>query len=134
MGKKRITQLLEQLEGNQQKDLQNAAAIFTVAQVAVNELSDQAAEPTVPPTPALPPSPVELDKAELLRQYGSYNGCRQAAKAQGIRLGRSPRWEQLIAAFSYFSYIESLRQLTQAYVEQYPSSELKGISFEIRLD
>jgi hypothetical protein len=130
MGRKRITKLLEQLEENQQKDLQNAAAIFTVAQVAVNGLKAQATESTVPPMLALPPSPAGLDKAGLLRRYGSYNNCRKAAKDQGIRFSRSPSWEQLIAAFNY---TESLKQLIQAYVAQYPSPELKGTFFELRL-
>lgn len=129
MGKKRIAQLLEQLEDNQQKDLQNAAAIFTVAQVALNEL--QVPESPALPASALPPSPIELDKAELLKRYGSYNGCRKAAKAQGIRFSRPPSWSQLVAAFSY---VESLRQLVKLYVEQYPSPELRGISFELNLN
>lgn len=132
MGKKRITELLAQLETNQQRDLQNASAIFTVAQVAVDELRNQAPEtPALPAASPLLPTPVPLNKAELLRRYGSYNGCRQAAKAEGIRFKGSPSWDRLIAAFSY---IESLRQLVHAYVEHYPSSDLQGVSFELSLE
>lgn len=131
MGKKRIAQLLEQFEDNQQQDLQNAAKIFTVAQVAVNGLSSRDADTSVAtPTLALPPSPVELNKAELLQRYGSYNECRKAAKAQGIRFSRSPSWSQLVAAFSY---AESLKQLVHTYIQQYPASELQGISLELPL-
>jgi predicted RNase H-like nuclease len=130
MGKKRITQLLDQLKSNQQMELQNAAAIFTVAQVAVNELQEQVVSDIAPTVAALQPASDPLDKAELLRRYGSYNGCREAAKKQGIKFSRTPRWEQLSTAFSY---TETCRQLIQGYLEAHPHKELKGVSIELKL-
>jgi hypothetical protein len=130
MGKKRVTQLLEQLKANQQEELQNAAAIFTVAQVAVNALQEQAPLDIEPAIAALPPAPVLLEKAELLRRYGSYNGCRQAAKQRGIKFSRTPKWKQLATAFSY---ADALQQITNLYIEAYPSPELHGITIELKL-
>lgn len=42
MGRKRIHELLGQLEANQERTAAVDAAIFTVAQVAVNELRERA--------------------------------------------------------------------------------------------
>lgn len=138
MGKKRVTQLLEQLKVNQQAELQNAAAIYTVAQVAVNELQNQLNPIHLEPgglkpetvTPALSAAPVLLNKAELLRRHGSYNGCRQAAKQRGIKFSKNPSWQQLTTAFSY---IESCQRVVQTYLEQYPSADLKGVTIELKL-
>ena len=137
MGKKRVTQLLDQLKENRQQELQNAASIFTVAQVAVNELqaNESRAEAssetkTEPAIAALPSAPILLDKAELLGRYGSYNGCRKAAKDKGIKFSRSPSWNQLITAFSYF---EACQQLIHAYVETHTNRDLKGVSIELKL-
>ena len=134
MGRKRINDLLEQLKENQQKELENAAAIFTIAQVAVNELERQVVQepPNLKtPLPALPAAPSLTDKAELLRLYGSYNGCRRAAKERGIKLKGSPTWKQLAAAFSY---AEALKLLAKSYIESYPNSEIKGMTIEIKID
>jgi hypothetical protein len=142
MGKKRITQLLDQLKENQQQDLQNSAAIFTVAQVAVNQLQDQLASPpqlsaAVPrPLPsaaesALPAAPLMIDEAELRRRYGSHTACRQAAKAQGIKFSKTPSWHQLSIAFSY---LQACQQIVQSYLQTYPNDQLKGISIQLNLD
>ena len=131
MGKKRVTQLLDQLKENQQQELHNAASIFTVAQVAVNELKADVSKETKPAVAALPSAPKLLDKAELLRRYGSYKGCRKAAKEKGIKFRRTPNWNQLISAFSYF---EACQQLIQSYVEVHPDPDLKGISIELKLE
>lgn len=130
MGKKRITELLEQLKDNQQQDIENAAAIYTVAQVAVNELRNQGTEPELSELPALPAAPFTLDKAELLRKHGSYNGCRKAAKEYGIKFSRTPSWEQLSAAFAY---AEAFQQVINDYMGTYPNDRLRGTTFELTL-
>ncbi|MBE9177269.1 hypothetical protein IQ268_01605 [Oculatella sp. LEGE 06141] len=130
MGRKRVTQLLEQLKQNQQHELENAAAIFTVAQVAVNELSSQATPTSNAAIAELPAAPLQMDKNELLQQYGSYNACRKAAKARGIKFSRTPSWQQIAAAFSY---VESCQQVIQVYLDRHPSQDLKGVSIEVKL-
>lgn len=131
MGKKRITQLLDKLQANQQAELKNTAAIFTVAQVAVNELQAQANLSPDLNLPALPAGSTLIDRAELERRYGSFNGCRQAAKQQGIRFSKTPSWQQMVAAFNY---VETFRTLLKTYIEQYPNEHLRGITFELTLD
>lgn len=128
MGKQRVAQLLAQLHENQAKDLENAAAIYTVAQVAVDAL-DQGEEEgrSLPAAADLPPTPV-ITQAKLKEQYGSFNGCRQAAKKLGIRFSKTPSWAKLEAAFSYR---EICQQLIQTYLEQYPSEHLQGVTLEI---
>lgn len=131
MGKQRINRLLSQLKDNRQQDIQNAASIFTVAQVAANELelqagdSDETSEKAIA---ALPAAPSGVDKAELLRRYGSYNGCRSAAKQEGITFRKTPSWNQLIAGFSY---AESIRQLAKHYLVAYPHPELGSIAVTV---
>ncbi len=134
MGKKRINQLLTHMKENQQAELRNAAAIYTVAQVAVNELAAIASADApdsvraiapASPAPALPAAvPTLLTQAELLQRYGSYNGCRSAAKKQGIHFSKSPSWPQLIAAFSY---ADPIRQRVQDYVQQQAIGHLSGV-------
>ncbi|WP_414529968.1 hypothetical protein [Nodularia chucula] len=128
MGKKRITQLLEDLKENYQRDLHNSAAIYTVAQVAVNELKQQNSPVNQTPVAALPFAHNLVDKDQLIKQYGSYNGCRKAAREQGIKFSRTPSWEQLAAAFSY---AEVLQQIVTNYVSTYPEPKLQGTKFEI---
>lgn len=134
MGKKRIAQLLEQLQDNQQREVENAAAIFTVAQVAVNQL-----QPQEEPAPAmlsadtiaaLPAAPVAIDVPTLKQRYGSFNACRQAAKQRGIKFRGTPTWAQLCAGFSY---AEACQQLISSYVEAHPQPNLAGVSIELRL-
>jgi hypothetical protein len=130
MGKQRIAKLLNQLESNQQDDLKNAAAIYAVAQVAVNQLDSQSFQ--APSSVALlPPSaPPNLDKTDLLRLYGSYNGCRKAAKNVGIKFETTPSWQQLAQAFSY---AEALKLLTLQYLEAYPAPDLKQVTITLHL-
>ncbi|MBD2364742.1 hypothetical protein H6G36_26820 [Anabaena minutissima FACHB-250] len=130
MGKKRITQLLEGLKENQLHELHNSAAIYTVAQVAVNELQQQSLQITEPPIAALPSTLEIIDKTELLKQYGSYRACRKAAKERGIKFSRTPSWEQLAVAFSY---ADAFQQIIKSYVETYPNPKLKGTTFEMSL-
>jgi hypothetical protein len=127
MGKKRITQLLEDLKQNYERDLHNSAAIYTVAQVAVNELQKQTAQINNP-IAALPVATNVLDKDQLIKQYGSYNACRKAAKERGIKFARTPSWEQLAAAFSYS---EVIQQIFTNYISTYPYPKLEGTKFEI---
>lgn len=131
MGKQRIAHLLEQLKDNQQRELENAAAIYTVAQVAINELRAQGTEDASSSTPLLPAAPGFLTQTDLLERYGSFNGCRKAAKDQGIKFSRTPSWQQLIAAFSY---VETFQHLIRDYVRAHPTAELHGVSFELKLD
>jgi len=130
MGKKRIAQLLNRLKDNQQQDAQNAASIFTVAQVAVNELEQLSSEESTSAQPALPPSPISLTKAILIERYGSYNACRRAATAQGIRFAKTPSWQMLITAFEHATVIQ---QLAQHYAQQRPEQPLSGITFTVKL-
>ncbi|MCU0570352.1 MAG: hypothetical protein MUF49_27745 [Oculatellaceae cyanobacterium Prado106] len=142
MGKKRALQLLEQLKTNQQQDLQNAAGIFTVAQVAVNELQ-QIADADIegeesaiaPPQPLLPAAPVAapalVSKTELTATYGNYNACRKAAKEQGIKFKKQPTWDQIVAAFSYKA---ACQQAIHDYLKAHPSEHLKGVSLNLSLD
>jgi hypothetical protein len=131
MGKQRIAQLLGQLESDQQKDLKNSAAIYAVAQVAVNQLGDSSPQSSeIKSLSALSSEPLGLDKAELLQRYGSYNGCRKAAKALGIQFGTTPSWQQLTQAFSY---AEALQHLTYRYLHTYPSAALKGVTVRLNL-
>lgn len=127
MGKQRVTQLLAQLRENQAKDAENAAAIYTVAQVAVDALNQAQSSS---PVASLPAAPV-LDKAELLKRYGSYKGCRRAAKEQGIRFRKTPSWSALEAAFSTY---EACKALVRNYVAENPNQHLQGVVFEIALD
>lgn len=140
MGKKKIAQLLEQLQENQQQELQNAAAIYTVAQVAVNQLQAQFPDAVVEetkalpaglnPTAALPPAPRSIDQAELKKRYGSHVACRQAAKQLGIKFRKNPTWEQLTVAFSYF---EACQNLITEYLQTHPNQNLQGITIELKL-
>lgn len=129
MGRKRINQLLDQLNANHQADLQNAASIFTVAQVAIHQLEDQqTGSPSVNPYSLAPHS---LDKNELKQQYGSYNACRNAAKQKGIRFKRTPTWDQLVVAFTYF---ETLQNLIQTYMAEHPNQHLQDVVMAFQID
>ncbi|MEO1352457.1 MAG: hypothetical protein AAFW84_27270, partial [Cyanobacteria bacterium J06635_15] len=83
MGKQKIARLLEQLKDNHDQDIQNAAAIFTVAQGAVNQLG-QLEEERVADSKELPAAPAQLTKIDLINRYGNYNACRKVAKQVGI--------------------------------------------------
>ncbi|MUL37209.1 hypothetical protein [Gloeocapsopsis dulcis] len=127
MGKKRLTQLLDQLKANQQTDLQNTAAIYTVAQVAVNELQEATSDVSVL---ALNPGQSSIDKAELIRRYGSYSNCRQIAKQNGLKFSRNPSWQQLATGFTY---LEALQQIVRNYLDKHPDPLLEGITVELKL-
>jgi hypothetical protein len=130
MGKKRIAQLLDQLQTNHEAELKNAAQIFTVAQVAVNQLNQQA-EPTVKALPATPfQPPTVLDQAVLEQRYGSFNACRKAAKQLGIQFHRTPSWAQLIVAFSYF---DTLQRLVHNYTTAFPDTHLHDVTMTFSL-
>ncbi len=135
MGKQKIDRLLTQLKSSHQQDVQNAAAIFTVAQGAVNvlEQADEAKGETgevraIAPVSSQPPS--QLTKADLISRHGNYNACRQAAKKAGIGFSKTPHWEQLIAAFNY---IEACQICIDDYIAQNPNPNLKGIKITIAL-
>lgn len=127
MGKKRITQLLNQLQTNHESELKNAAAVFTVAQVAVNQLEEQrvAEQGEIA---ALPP--IALSKDDLKRCYGSYKACRAAAREKGIHFKKTPTWEQLGEAFSY---CETFQALIRNYLSQHPSSKLSELSMTFNI-
>lgn len=135
MGKQKIERLLAQLQENTQTDVQNAAAIFTVAQGTVNQLSELSKAPaetadSVTPTLLASP-PADLKKQDLVKRYGSYNGCRSAAKRVGITFSGTPTWDQLIAGFSY---LDSCEKCVRQYLEQFPQPKLKGIRITLSLD
>ncbi|MGP1384286.1 MAG: hypothetical protein ACTS2F_12055 [Thainema sp.] len=131
MGKQRVQQLLDQLKENQAKDIENAAAIYTVAQVAVNALNESTNESSAPQLSASAlPTVASITKADLLERYGSFNDCRKAAKALGIKFSKTPSWDKLEAAFSYRV---ACHQLVQSYLAAYPNEHLNNVSLEIPL-
>ena len=131
MGKNKIDRLLAQLKDNHTGDIQNAAGIFAVAQGAVNQLKE-AVLPTVEETTlALESEKIhQLTKADLIEKYNSYNGCRSAAKKLGIVFSRTPRWSQIVAAFNY---VEACQDCVNAYMQQHPCKDLKGVSVTLTL-
>jgi hypothetical protein len=133
MGKKTIDRLLTKLEENRQQDAQNAAAIFTVAQVAVNQLADQRTETSSAPALQVGNAAAltSITKEDLLQRYGNYNKCRSAAKRLGILFKGSPKWSQIIAAFNYR---EACQAHINAYLQQNPNPNLKGVSLVISMD
>lgn len=128
MGKQKIDRLLAQLKENHQQDIQNSAAIYTVAQGAVNELRSR--ENVALPEASPQVNPLKLTKADLIAQYGNYNACRREAKKKGIHFSRSPRWSQIVAAFNY---IEACQQCVDSYIAQHPNADLKGIKITVSL-
>ena len=128
MGKKQIERLLEQLKENQQKDVQNAAQIYTVAQVAVTQLAEHSTEGSTVAKPALAAASSQWSKAQLEKTFGSYNACRSKAKAQGIQFKRTPTWNQLVAAFNY---ADAFQQLIYQYLDQHPTPHLKHVTFTL---
>jgi hypothetical protein len=127
MGKKRVAQLLAQLKENQEKDIENAAGIYTVAKVAVDALAQpEEAQTDAPSLPTQPP----ITKQELLARYGSFNGCRAAAKKQGIKFSKTPSWEKLETAFSHQ---RAVKEIIQNYLANFPKNQLQGVSFEVKM-
>ncbi len=134
MGKQKLDRLLAQLEDNHAQDIENAVAIFTVAQGAVNQLAADSAQPILRPSDDALSNPLAapafVTKADLLKRYGSYNACRQAAKRAGITFRHTPRWSQLVTAFSY---LPACQDCVSTYLRQYPHPNLKGVSIKLRL-
>lgn len=135
MGKQKLDQLLKQLEDNHTQDIANAAAIFTVAQSAVNQLAaDLSPQLTLPdsgePLSDASSGPCLVTKADLLKRYGNYNACRQAAKRAGITFSHTPRWSQLVTAFSY---LPACQGCISTYLRQHPHPNLKGMSIKLTL-
>lgn len=130
MGKKRITQLLDQLQTNHDAELKNAAQIFTVAQVAVNQLSQQAETNSHALSATRFQPPTTLNKTALKQRYGSFNECRKVAKQLGIRLHGHATWSQLIAAFNYF---DALQNLVHDYTAAFPNADLHDITVAFKL-
>jgi superoxide dismutase len=130
MGKKRINQLLEHLEANHQQELQNAAEIYTIAQVAVNKLEEISGDGETLPL-QLPAAPILLTKTDLEQRYGSYNNCRKAAANLGIKFSGNPGWNRLVAGFSYF---EALQGVVQSYLQSHPNEDLKGVAISFRIN
>ncbi|NJK30272.1 MAG: serine/threonine protein kinase [Acaryochloris sp. SU_5_25] len=92
---------------------------------------DSPQQPRENPQPQLQSlAPADLDQEELKRRYGSYNQCRKAAKAQGIKFTTTPTWQMLVYAFSYS---EALQNLSQGYLQAYPNPSLAGIKVEVKL-
>ena len=129
MGKQKLDRLLAQLQDNHSEDIQNAAAIFTVAQIAVNQL-DQPKDDSPLLLSALSRAPLHLTKADLIQRYGHYNGCRKAAKQTGIVFHKTPSWAQLIVAFNYQ---EACQACISGYIQQHPNPNLQGISLMLNL-
>ena len=76
MGKQRIQELLNQLKDNHERDITASAAIFSVAQVAVNQLGETVDSTRSRQLPAVPP--LSLTKDDLIKRYQNYAGCRKA--------------------------------------------------------
>ncbi|MGI8934099.1 MAG: hypothetical protein ACR2FS_08495 [Phormidesmis sp.] len=129
MGKQKLDQLLKQLEDNHAQDIENAAAIFTVAQGAVNQLAADSPQ-IVSALGESSAAPSSVTKADLLKRYGSYNACRQAAKRAGITFSHTPRWAQLVTAFSY---LPACQACVSTYLQQHPDPNLKGVSIKLTL-
>lgn len=129
MGKQNLDRLLAQLQDNHSEDIQSAAAIFAVAQSAVNQIDPPKDVSSLHPS-ASPHAPLQFTKADLIERYGHYNGCRKAAKLAGIVFHQTPSWAQIIAAFSYQ---EACQACVSTYIQQHPHPDLKGISLMLNL-
>ncbi len=129
MGKQKLDRLLAQLQDNHREDIQNAAAIFAVAQSAVNQLEQPKADGSLRLS-ASSRAPLHLTKSDLIERYGHYNGCRKAAKQAGIVFHKTPSWAQLIVAFNYR---ESCQACISDYIQQHPNPDLQGISLMLNL-
>lgn len=121
MGKARLQKILKSMQDSEeaarqhlQRDLENSATIFAVAQHAVNRLGDVAsADDAISPEPAiearqplLPPASsgaigqeLATSWEDLIQQYGSPQGIRKALKARGITFSKTPSRKQLLTAW-----------------------------------
>ncbi|KPQ35477.1 MAG: Ergtoxin family [Phormidesmis priestleyi Ana] len=131
MGKQKIDRLLAKLQDNHAQDIHDTAAIFTVAQGAVNQLAQEMGRtPDTSEKPSSLLAPPQLTKAELIHRYGNYNACRSAAKKAGITFSRQPRWPQIVAAFNY---LEGCQKCVNTYLQQHPSPDLQDIKITLSL-
>ncbi|MEO0373066.1 MAG: serine/threonine-protein kinase [Cyanobacteria bacterium P01_A01_bin.17] len=85
---------------------------------------------SVSKTTPLAAAPLTLNKEELIRRYGSYNECRKAAKARGIKFNCTPTWDKLAQAFGYS---DAMQEISHRYMAAYPNESLSGIKVEVNL-
>lgn len=128
MGKKKIHSLLKRLKENHQKDIENSAYIYSVAQSAVNQIDTGASKQKSGSTQSYELLPSIIDKEELIRRYKDYNGCRKAAKILGIKFKKTPSWNKLICAFSC---AEEFKEICIDYRNKNPDPLLSGIIIEM---
>ncbi|ABB57333.1 hypothetical protein [Synechococcus elongatus] len=102
MGKAKLQRLLGELEAVQLSDRQNAAAIYTVATVAVQKLKEQA---VAPPVPALPEA-APVDFSAFKQQFVDHKACRQWLKGQGVQFAKTPSWEDLYQSWRYLLAVQ----------------------------
>lgn len=103
MGKAKLQRLLGELEAVQLADRQNAAAIYTVATLAVQKLEEQAA--TAPPIAALPEA-APVDFSAFKQQFIDHKACRQWLKVQGIQFAKTPSWRDLYQSWRYLLAVQ----------------------------
>ncbi len=145
MGKKRLEKLLTDLKDNHQRDLKNAAEIYTVAQVAVNQLADAKnegksktktkkkpeAERLQLESPKLEPSrdrqPHTID--DLKTQYVTVTACRKALKTRGLIFTKAPSWEKLAIALNCF---EAQQAFLTDYLQQHPTHDFPDCTLTFR--
>lgn len=111
MGKAKLQRLLEQLDAVQAADRENAAAIYTVATIAVQQLEQVAGPVELSPTLAIAEQSGG-DLAQFKQQFESYQDCRRQLKAQGLSFGKTPTWQQLYDGWQYLNLV--LPALTNA--------------------
>lgn len=122
MGKARLQKILKSMQDSEevarqhlQRDLENSATIFAVAQHAVNRLGEVAStnDAATSPEPAIAAHKPLLSAAsseaigtepatrwkDLIQQYGSPQGVRKALKARGITFSKTPNRDQLLGAW-----------------------------------
>jgi hypothetical protein len=123
MGKARLQKILKSMQDSEeaarqhlQRDLENSATIFAVAQHAVNRLGEVASTNDAAPSPepaiaahkpllsaasseAIGTEPVATRWEDLIQQYGSSQGVRKALKARGVTFSKTPSRDQLLGAW-----------------------------------
>jgi intracellular sulfur oxidation DsrE/DsrF family protein len=145
MGKKRLEKLLTDLKDNHQRDLKNAAEIYTVAQVAVNQLSDEKNEgkskkktKKKPEAETLKLGPSKLVPSghcqphtieDLKTQYITVAACRKALKDRGLTFSKVPSWEKLAIALNCF---EAQQAFLTDYLQQHPSNDFPDCTLTFR--
>lgn len=129
MGKKRIEALLTNLKETQERDLMNSAQIYTVAQVAVNELAARdSVERALSSRPTLPEVP-HYSIADLKAQYPNVSACRKALKEKGLTFSKTPSWAKMAIALHHF---EIQQQQLQSYLQHCAGQDLAGTVMTFR--